>query len=349
MKALTWHRRHAAGVLAAIALLASQPVLARGDNAATAAEALFRQAKSLLAKGEMEKACAKLDASRKLEPAVGTLLYLGDCYDKLGKTASAWAAFRDARSLAEERKDPRMKIADVRAIALKPRVSTISLKVAEGNAKLDGFALRRDGVDLPVASWTAAMPLDAQSYRYEASADGHKGWSREVKVQDGGAAMVVEVPLLASTAAAKQPADGSGDAAVAAPGASGWSTLQWAGIASGGVSVVSVVVGAIFGGLASASNDESLKPENCRSEALCTQTGLDLRDDAKSQASISTATIIAGGILAAGGATLFILSAPSADETPDGAPPDGKATKSRWQLVGSAQPTGFGMTLRGTW
>ena len=61
-----------------------------------AAESLFSDARRLMQAGDYEQACPKLEASRRLEPGLGTTLNLGDCYEKLGRTASAWGEFRGA-------------------------------------------------------------------------------------------------------------------------------------------------------------------------------------------------------------------------------------------------------------
>src|SRR5512139_3095133 len=76
----------------ASAVSAGQP--SREDQAA--AEALFLQGGKLKAQGKIEEACNKWAASQRLDPAVGTLLFLGDCYEALGRTASAWATFTEA-------------------------------------------------------------------------------------------------------------------------------------------------------------------------------------------------------------------------------------------------------------
>src|SRR5262245_59299946 len=67
--------------------------VATGQSAAEApAQALFDEGSALLKKGDYAGAAAKLAESQRLEPAFGTLVKLAKAYDKLGKTASAWAA-----------------------------------------------------------------------------------------------------------------------------------------------------------------------------------------------------------------------------------------------------------------
>src|SRR5215471_10148564 len=84
--------RYAAAALAiAGACLMSTPRAAAqvSTEDRVAAESLFTDARRLMQAGDYEHACPKLEASRRLEPALGTTLNLADCYDKLGRTASA--------------------------------------------------------------------------------------------------------------------------------------------------------------------------------------------------------------------------------------------------------------------
>ena len=67
-----------------------------------AAESLFTDARRLMQAGDYEQACPKLEASRRLEPGLGTTLNLGDCYEKIGRTASAWGEFRSAAAEAQK-------------------------------------------------------------------------------------------------------------------------------------------------------------------------------------------------------------------------------------------------------
>src|SRR3954468_22652614 len=95
-----------------------------------ASEALFRQAKSLMGQGQYAEACEKFSASQALEPGLGTLLYLGDCYEHAGRFASALSTFTEARQFAQARGDrEREHLASVRAAALEPRVPRLELRV----------------------------------------------------------------------------------------------------------------------------------------------------------------------------------------------------------------------------
>jgi hypothetical protein len=85
-----------------------------------AAEVLFRSGTQLMDRRQFLEACEKFDASDRLDPALGTRLWLADCYDRAGKTASAWALFVEVADRAERGADrnPRPRAA---AEASRPR------------------------------------------------------------------------------------------------------------------------------------------------------------------------------------------------------------------------------------
>ncbi len=88
----------------AVATLLLAPARASAESAAdqAKAEALFGEGRRLLAASRFAEACPKFVESQRLDPAIGTQLNLGDCYEKTGRTASAWAVFRDAAAEAQK-------------------------------------------------------------------------------------------------------------------------------------------------------------------------------------------------------------------------------------------------------
>src|SRR5882672_9354066 len=71
------------------------------------ADSLFNAAKALLDSGQYVDACAKFAESKRLAPGLGVTLYLADCYERIGRTASAWTEFLSAEGLARQRNDKR--------------------------------------------------------------------------------------------------------------------------------------------------------------------------------------------------------------------------------------------------
>src|SRR5687767_12500948 len=94
--------RPGARTLVVASLLLLLPAIARADGPrdSLAAEVLFSEARALMKDGRWEEACPKLEASHSLDPALGTLLNLAECYAKVGRTASAWLRYREAAAVA---------------------------------------------------------------------------------------------------------------------------------------------------------------------------------------------------------------------------------------------------------
>jgi hypothetical protein len=138
---------------------------------AVRAEALFRDAKRLMAEHAYAEACPKLAESQRLDPAGGTLLTLALCHEAEGRTASAWSEFNEAleRAGIDERVD-RAAIARAHAAALEPHLARLAVRVAVTAA--GGIEVECDGFPVPRASWGAPMPVDPGQHRVVAKAMG---------------------------------------------------------------------------------------------------------------------------------------------------------------------------------
>src|SRR5687768_11340119 len=127
---------------------------AHGEPGATekaTAEALFQQGTELMNEKQYAAACEKFGGSQQLDPALGTQLRLADCNDKVGKSASAWAMFKEAASIARSRNEPdRQRIADERAAELEKRLSKLEIKIDTKNLPV-GFEVKLNNVSIPRA------------------------------------------------------------------------------------------------------------------------------------------------------------------------------------------------------
>src|ERR1700723_479579 len=93
-------RSRVAACAVALATMGASGLAAAQAESEAAARELFNEARELAGKGQYAPACPKLEAASKLYRGSGLLITLGDCYEHLGRTASAWTTFGDAASVA---------------------------------------------------------------------------------------------------------------------------------------------------------------------------------------------------------------------------------------------------------
>jgi hypothetical protein len=303
-----------------------------------AAEVLFQDGVRLMKSGDFSEACPKLARSQEIDPAVGTLLYLAECYEKTERPASAWAAYRSAESAAlNVGQAPRAEIAKKRADALEPKLPRLQVDVVQPDVA--GLEVELDGAALVRASWGVAVPMDPGEYALSARAPGRKPWSGTVVVSSG--TEVIEVPALEEAPAPvvvrpkkREPVVGLDTTS------SDGSTQRTLGYVVGGVGILGIAAGTVFGLRAKSKREDSKAfclPED---DTQCYPEGVALHDDAKKAALFANIGFVGGGAAVIGGA-LLVLLAPSRGEAPE--------------KVGSvrAQPSidgdSVGITLGGRW
>ncbi|MEO8903171.1 MAG: hypothetical protein ABI488_13700 [Polyangiaceae bacterium] len=290
-------------------LLGARSTRAQGKDTATA-QALFEQGRGLLRAGKAAEACPKLAESERIEPATGTLLALAMCHEAEGKLASAWAEFVsvEARARTENRSD-REQAAHQRAQALRPRLSTLELRVPSEVASLTDLEVRRDGAVLGRGAWNVAVPVDGAEHVVEVRASGKASWKGSVTVKRESDAAVLSVPPLApaperaSSAVTGASANGAQPAAPATGSAGGWGTLEYAGVSAAGAGVIALGFGSYF--LLSALGKKSDSQSDCPGDE-CGPRGFADRTSAVNRGNTATLFAAVGGVLAAGGAALFI-------------------------------------------
>lgn len=189
--------RGAAPALAAAiaaALLAAPAAHAQPADRRAAAHALFEQGRALMNAGRHVEACAKLEESHQVEPAPGTLLNLADCYERIGRTASAWELFLDVAALAQSAgRAQHETLARARAGALEPKLSRLRVTVS---APSKGLSVHRDGIVLQPSEWGTAFPVDPGQHVIEASAPDKWDFRVMRYVPPGAAVVTVNVPAL---------------------------------------------------------------------------------------------------------------------------------------------------------
>jgi hypothetical protein len=295
------------------ACLLSAPARAQEASERAEGRALFDEGMKLFAEQRFAEACPKFEASLRRLPGIGTRGKLAECYEKIGRTASAWALYRETASLAGRAGDAtREKVASERARALEPNLSRLTISVPPGR-DVAGLVVKRNGEPLEHAVLGTPMPIDPGKARIEVSASGRVSQEAEIEIQPGQSASF-EVPELAPEpqAAAPPAAPSAG-----APDTGPEQQRTWqkpVGLVVGGVGVAFVITGALFALAADGEYDEAFDKGLCDSSTnQCNAEGQSQTEDARSKAAVATVLYVAGIALGAGGAVLFFTAPENRD------------------------------------
>jgi hypothetical protein len=297
-------------VVAALSLLALAGVAAAqppGD--AATAQALFDEAKALMDRDEHAAACPKLEESQRLDPGPGTLFHLASCYENIGRTASAWAAYLEVAGAARAAgRSAHEALARERAAALAPRLSRLRLLVSPDVPS--DTTIERDGIELGRGAWSANVPVDPGVHRVRATSSSTLPWEGRVEVRGEGRTVTLSVPPLVPRRT--RGASELGEAARAGAedqgtGAEGRGAGPRGAIALGAaaVGVVAAGAGTYFGLRAITLDDRSAA--HC-SGNTCDARGVTLRDDAMSAGTTSPVLFVGAGVALAASLVLWLTT-----------------------------------------
>jgi hypothetical protein len=300
-----------------------------------AAAALFEAGRKLQGEGKFAEACPKLEESQKMDPGMGTLFYLSDCYEKIGRTMSAWVGFREvaAQALLGGQAE-REKFARGRVATLEPQLMRLKILVRPEAGQI---SVTRDGAVMSPGVFGTPVPLDPGAHLISATAPGKESWESKIILKDPGQTLTVEVPTLLDkkpgTAAVTPPVGdkpppgpqstvvAGNNAIVSTPDVEPKRTWQRPlGITLTGVGAVGVGVGVALGVMAKSTFDDSAP--HCDATGHCDPTGIDQRKSAVGKGNAATGVFVAGAVLAAGGVVLWI-TAPSSKGSAGAAVPVG--------------------------
>ncbi|WP_394823368.1 tol-pal system YbgF family protein [Pendulispora albinea] len=312
------------GAIGALSAAAHVPQ-ARAQSQGSASESqaagrsLFYEGVQLMDQGKYAAACAKLEASLALFPGVGTRGKLAECYEKIGRIARAWGLYQEILALAGQ--GTRAQVASSRAAALEPRLSRLVVTVSAANGtNAEALVVKVDGEVMPRGQIGSARLVDSGEVLVEALAPGRKPWSTHARIAES-STVRVEVPPLepesAPAAVAHAPGVDAPEATPASPAAEGAQSreglggLGWqrtAGIAAGGVGLVTVLIGGYFG-LSAKSTYDGAFDSNCNAQTyICNAAGQRDTESAHDQARAATILFGTGAVLAAAGAVLFFTA-----------------------------------------
>jgi hypothetical protein len=287
------------------------PVSAQDLSAQAQAEALFREGLELMEQGSYDTACPKLVASNQLDPAPGTMLNLGHCYERAKKLASAWAAYTSAA--AEGDKAGRTSWADQarrKAAELEPVLNWIVITV---EAKPTNLRIRLNGVVIPEPAWGTALPVDPGAHLIEVDAPGRLPWQKMLEVRGAATREAVIVPDLAfPTAETPSPNPSSTKSSEAKPSSGASSAAPWIVIGVSGA-VTAAGLGLYLDGSRRLSDAEEICVDRRCPSTPEGQAALTEGDEARTQKNWGVVVGAVGILGIAGGATWLLLQKRSAD------------------------------------
>jgi hypothetical protein len=307
-------------------VLAASVARAQPKGQSSEAETLFNNARDLMSQQRFADACPMLSRSNQLMPAVGTALNLGVCSEKLGRSASAMLAYKEALDLAEQMgpsEKKRVQMARERITALEPKL--VKLRIAVDRANPTTIQVKRDGIAMEATQLDAAVPVDPDDHLIEASAPGKVPWQAKINVATEGGTVLVTVPALADAGAAATASpggrsssstsseSGSANPEPAAPSHLG-RTIAEVGLVVLGVA--GLAGGSVLALGAKAEYDDALSL--CGSNG-CAPQAQSIEHSAAVRGNVATAVFIISGAALVGAGVLWITT-PSAKPATGAAP-----------------------------
>jgi hypothetical protein len=298
-------RRGVAAGVGALLLVANSTTYAQlttpqhGDR--EAAEALFRAGRASARAGDYQGACRRFTESFRLDPAMGTLINLGDCEEKLGHWVRALANYRQAeRELSPG--DERLPPLHERIAALDEKIPTLVVRI---HAPLPvGARVSKDGAEFGASALDLPLKVDPGMHEIQVLVPGEPSKSLHIEVHEGESREVwLDTDRASVTPAAQAPPvsvvrkPDVASASDSSPTARRWG---WISLATGSVALAT---GAVTGILAiHASN---VVKSECDARHACSQAGLDANAAGPTYTTISTVAF--GLAAAAGGVGTYLL------------------------------------------
>jgi len=287
------------------------------------ANALFNEGDSLMKQGKVAEACDAFEASNRIEPGAGVLIRLGECREKNKQLASSWSAYKDAQGRA---KDPKKKeIAAAKVKDLEARLSYLSIQVPEAS-RVEGLTLTRNNQALDSALWNRAVPVNGGDYTIVARAPGKDEWKTTVKVPVEKGKITVDVPKLGEPGKPEQkpivtppevkPPPEEEPEQPETPAPSMFTTKRKIAVAVGGVAVIGIAAGVVFGMGAKAKERDAfaLCPDPMVSCDMAVQANK-LIDQGHTSALLANISFGVAGAAAIGAAVLWFTGAPETNSS----------------------------------
>lgn len=295
------------------------------------ADALFKQGKKLAAEKKYAEACPAFEKSMKLDPAIGTQLNIGKCYEDWGFLGKALVAYRAAEKMAHDAKDDREPKIKAIIEELDSNVPRLTIKLPK-QASSEGVVVKLD--NKPFTTFGESMIVDPGPHTIDYTVDGVKK-QKTVPVERGGDSEVtLDIPK--DRVVKKHVDEQDGEHTVVGPwkpvdGPAPGHTQRLGGLVLGGAGVIAIGVSSLMTLSARGQYNDALEMYCNNAKDMCDPMGLEQTHDARSTANTATIIFIGGAVAVAGGIALYVLAPKSAEHadaqaryvvpsvTPDGA------------------------------
>jgi hypothetical protein len=310
----------------------SQPPDSQHDQDERQAQALaaFQAGRELMRQKRYEEACGEFARSQELDPGVGTILNLGYCYEKLGRTAGAWAAYREAADAARAAgKTDWEKSARARVAHLENSLLPVVIDVQPQTAG-DPVSVVLDGSVFPKTMWGQRVPLYPGQHEVRAKAVDKRVWTTTFEV-DAEHLPTVTVPVLQaiSPLPAASEAQDQRSGSPPHPG----DPQRTAALVLGGAGVIALGVASILALSATATYHDA----DCGTldgERACTRPGMDAISRAHAEWIGAEVAAPAGAAAIVGAAILWFT---------------GSTTSTRIRIQATLEGERWIASLRGSW
>lgn len=291
----------------AAVIVAALAVPAFADNVKKA-EALFNKAKELHDDKKYSEACPMFEKSDALDPGIGAKLNVAKCYEDWGMLARAYRWYVDAEKMASDKKDKRAEKIRELIATIDPDVPRIILKLPAG-VDADAIDVRLDG--------KSATELVGKEHRIDPGpheitwvVDGEEK-SKTIPMERG-AERELTLDVRVSKSTQKQPVDTPETEEPAEPASPG-RTRRILGISVGAVGIVGLGVASYLTLDARSSYNDALDAHCMGMRNACSDEGLKITSDARSQANLATVITVISFAAIGGGIALY-LTAPKASK-----------------------------------
>ncbi|HKP55451.1 MAG TPA: hypothetical protein VJV78_01950, partial [Polyangiales bacterium] len=239
---------------------------------------------------------------------------LAECYARLGRTASAWAQFREAAAAARDAGQPELEgQARARAKALEPELSYLTVSTWKSQRVL----VTSDDAPLDDAVLGSAIPVDPGRHVIAASAPGKRAWSTAIELGAHGDHITVSVPVLPDDVELLHDELRAPPVATSVPpeaeGSDG-SLQRTLGLVAGAIGIAGIATGTVFG--VKAASDWADAKAQCNPYPYCGSEGARLAHDANTSAWISNISFVTGIAGLTGGAVLWFTAPDEEQKAP---------------------------------